>query len=269
MTRSDNRPSAFAREWKMISPKYPFGPGLGMIAGDAGPGNISSVPTAVLRFSPPHHTQRASGSPGGGSSIFLPCRRRRATSRIRLGVVVALALILACSCLTPYSSLAASWGGAMVRVAIRIAGIVTLDLLEPKVTTSGGGRDVRADVEFRVSANADTLWFQAFASDLFKAGDPRSGHFIVHTAGVTFTIPGAMALRGSSRLSYAATPPSLENLNGFTLHPTEGGQWESSSAGTFTRNGVASFFWAKESPWTLPGGAYAGYVKIVAYSVSP
>ncbi|MHB8763877.1 MAG: hypothetical protein ACYDA8_06010, partial [Deferrisomatales bacterium] len=168
----------------------------------------------------------------------------------------------------PGRSHGATFGEAATRVSARVGTIVTLEAgdVRPQVPPLGG--DITAEIDFRVSANVGWLWFQCFASDLFKAGDPLSGHRISRAGGVSLRIPQAIPLGGTSYLRYLPGGPGEQLVEGFRVYPTEPREWESSSNGTFTRDGVATFSWSQAGP-LLPRGTYAGYVKVLAFTVSP
>lgn len=159
-------------------------------------------------------------------------------------------------------------GSAESHVSVRVGTIVTIEAgdVRPQVPPAGG--DITADVDFHVSANVEWLWFQCLASDLFKAGDPLSANRIAHVGGVSLRIPQAMPIGGSSYLRYLAAGSGEGVVEGFRVYPTEPREWESSSNGTFTRDGVATFSWSQAGP-LLPRGTYAGYVKILAFTLSP
>lgn len=153
------------------------------------------------------------------------------------------------------------------RVAINVKTTVAVsggDLVLASVQSSG---EILADTDFRVSANVDTLWFQCFASDLYKAGDPLSKYSIPHQDGVLLSVPRAMPLDfGSQFLTYLEEElGATEKLNGFTLYPTETKGWESSERATFTRDITTTFTWAKPNS-ALPTGTYVGFIKFMAYT---
>lgn len=156
---------------------------------------------------------------------------------------------------------------ATARVSVHVGTIVEIDGGGTAVAESHQTGEIEVDAEFRVSANVGNLWFQSFASDLFKAGDPQSHFSIPHHEGVLLTIPRSMPLAGSSFLPYLGGGPA-DTHQGFPLFATEAREWESSSYGTFTRDLVARFTWLRSHP-LLPSGTYAGYVKLTAYSLSP